>query len=292
MEPYSIARRHRPRRQRARGEPAGAEGRDPRRHRVRDDEPAARRRPARHGGAAPRRSNWPLGGKTGTTDDYTDAWFIGFDPDITVGVWVGFDQKKPIGAEPDRRRSGAADLDRHHEGLDRRDRKEPPTFEAPGNIVFVTGRHRQPVRSPTRSAGAISEAFIAGTQPGSQAFSADRGLTPRPAPAVPERARRLPHQVRLDELVDVAVEHAVDVALLVLRAVVLDHLVRVQHVAADLAAEGDVLLLAADLSQLGLLLLHLQVVQPRLQHLHRRRRGSCAATARSGTRRRCRSAGA
>lgn len=41
--------------------------------------------------------DWPLGGKTGTTDDYTDAWFIGFDPEITVGVWVGYDQKRPIG---------------------------------------------------------------------------------------------------------------------------------------------------------------------------------------------------
>ena len=41
--------------------------------------------------------NWPVGGKTGTTDDYTDAWFIGFDPDITIGVWIGLDQKKPIG---------------------------------------------------------------------------------------------------------------------------------------------------------------------------------------------------
>ena len=41
--------------------------------------------------------NWPLGGKTGTTDDYTDAWFIGFDPDITIGVWIGYDQKRPIG---------------------------------------------------------------------------------------------------------------------------------------------------------------------------------------------------
>ena len=64
--------------------------------------------------------NWPVGGKTGTTDDYTDAWFIGFDPDITIGVWVGYDQKKPIGREHDRRRSRAADLDGHHEGLDRR----------------------------------------------------------------------------------------------------------------------------------------------------------------------------
>ena len=62
--------------------------------------------------------NWPIGGKTGTTDDYTDAWFIGFDPDITIGVWVGLDQKKPIGAQPDGRGSGPADLDRDHESVD------------------------------------------------------------------------------------------------------------------------------------------------------------------------------
>ena len=30
-------------------------------------------------------------------DEYTDAWFIGFDPNITVGVWVGYDEKKPLG---------------------------------------------------------------------------------------------------------------------------------------------------------------------------------------------------
>ncbi|MCP4157015.1 MAG: PBP1A family penicillin-binding protein [bacterium] len=39
----------------------------------------------------------PIGGKTGTTDDFTDAWFIGFSPDVTVGVWVGFDIKKKLG---------------------------------------------------------------------------------------------------------------------------------------------------------------------------------------------------
>ena len=41
--------------------------------------------------------NWPIGGKTGTTDDYTDAWFIGFDPDITIGLWLGYDQKRTMG---------------------------------------------------------------------------------------------------------------------------------------------------------------------------------------------------
>jgi penicillin-binding protein 1A len=39
----------------------------------------------------------PAGGKTGTTDDFTDAWFVGFTPDVVCGVWVGFDVKRPIG---------------------------------------------------------------------------------------------------------------------------------------------------------------------------------------------------
>jgi penicillin-binding protein 1A len=39
----------------------------------------------------------PVYGKTGTTNDYTDAWFIGFDDNLVVGVWVGRDDHKPIG---------------------------------------------------------------------------------------------------------------------------------------------------------------------------------------------------
>ena len=39
----------------------------------------------------------PVGGKTGTTNDATDVWFVGFTPEITVGVWVGFDEKKSLG---------------------------------------------------------------------------------------------------------------------------------------------------------------------------------------------------
>jgi penicillin-binding protein 1A len=38
-----------------------------------------------------------IGGKTGTTNDFTDAWFIGFTPSITTGVWVGYDEKKSLG---------------------------------------------------------------------------------------------------------------------------------------------------------------------------------------------------
>jgi len=40
--------------------------------------------------------NYPAAGKTGTTDDYTDTWFVGFTPDVVCGVWVGYDQKKMI----------------------------------------------------------------------------------------------------------------------------------------------------------------------------------------------------
>lgn len=53
-----------------------------------------------HGTAiAARALKYPLGGKTGTTNDYTDAWFIGFSPSMTAGVWVGYDEKKTLGAK-------------------------------------------------------------------------------------------------------------------------------------------------------------------------------------------------
>ena len=42
---------------------------------------------------------FPVAGKTGTTNDFTDAWFVGFSPAMTCGVWVGFDEKKTLGAK-------------------------------------------------------------------------------------------------------------------------------------------------------------------------------------------------
>ncbi|MBP9674007.1 MAG: PBP1A family penicillin-binding protein [Bacteriovoracaceae bacterium] len=38
-----------------------------------------------------------IGGKTGTTNDFVDAWFVGFSPHVVVGVWVGFDDNKTLG---------------------------------------------------------------------------------------------------------------------------------------------------------------------------------------------------
>ena len=102
--------------------------------------------------------DWPLAGKTGTVDDYTDAWFIGFDPDITVGVWVGYDEKKPIGGSSNGETGASAALpiwrDFMRAYIDAYgDRDNPPVFEAPGNIAFV------------KLDSGETEAFINGTQP-------------------------------------------------------------------------------------------------------------------------------
>ena len=51
-----------------------------------------------HGtGAAAAQLNHPVGGKTGTTSDFTDAWFLGFSPSVTCGVWVGYDSRESLG---------------------------------------------------------------------------------------------------------------------------------------------------------------------------------------------------
>jgi penicillin-binding protein 1A len=111
---------------------------------------------------------WPLAGKTGTVDENTDAWFIGFDPDITVGVWTGLDEKKSIGANE----TGAVAalpiwmsfMKAYIAG--RPDRDDPPSFRAPGNIVVLPVDKATGAIVEHGTAGAIDESFIAGTQPG------------------------------------------------------------------------------------------------------------------------------
>ncbi len=108
--------------------------------------------------------DWPVAGKTGTMDDYTDAWFIGFDPEITIGIWIGYDEKKTLG----RGETGATAalpiwIDVMKARLELRGREPRPEFAAPGNIVFVSVDRS----SGARSSGdhTINETFIAGTQP-------------------------------------------------------------------------------------------------------------------------------
>jgi penicillin-binding protein 1A len=100
--------------------------------------------------------NWPVGGKTGTTDDYTDAWFVGFDPEITLGVWVGRDQKRTIGAGQSGTEAALpiwVDIMKPWVERRRAELEAPPEFERPNNVVMVM--------TPTGL-----EAFIAGTEPG------------------------------------------------------------------------------------------------------------------------------
>jgi penicillin-binding protein 1A len=53
-----------------------------------------------HGtGTAAAKLPFPVAGKTGTTNDFTDAWFVGFSPTMTCGVWIGFDEKRSLGAK-------------------------------------------------------------------------------------------------------------------------------------------------------------------------------------------------
>jgi penicillin-binding protein 1A len=114
--------------------------------------------------------NWPLAGKTGTVDDNTDAWFVGFDPNITVGVWMGHDEKKPIGGNETGTTAALPmwiDFMKAYIEL-YGNRELPPTFDPPGNIVFMTIDRDSGQPAPTGSDRSITEAFISGTQPSRQ----------------------------------------------------------------------------------------------------------------------------
>jgi penicillin-binding protein 1A len=118
--------------------------------------------------AAEMARQWPLAGKTGTVDDNTDAWFIGFDPWISVGVWIGFDEKKSLGG--DEQGSKAAlpvwmeFMKAYIDG--RSDKDGPPQFQPPENIVFLPVDKTSGAVLTAEVPGSIREAFIAGTQPG------------------------------------------------------------------------------------------------------------------------------
>lgn len=105
----------------------------------------------------------PVGGKTGTTDDWTDAWFIGFEPSLAAGVWLGFDDKRvSLGRGQDGAHTALPIwIDFWQQAM-----KDKPIedFPIPGNIVFVpVNEGGAPDRPGTE--GVRMEAFIAGTEP-------------------------------------------------------------------------------------------------------------------------------
>jgi penicillin-binding protein 1A len=105
----------------------------------------------------------PIAGKTGTTNDFTDAWFIGYEPGLAAGVWVGYDDKrKSLGPHEEGSRA-ALPMWMDFWGRVTKD-KPLQDFPIPGNIVFLPvdldGRPAEP-----GATGSRMEAFIAGTEP-------------------------------------------------------------------------------------------------------------------------------
>lgn len=103
----------------------------------------------------------PLAGKTGTTNDYKDAWFVGFSPNLTVGIYIGFDQPKSLGhGETGGHNAAPVFRDFMTDAVG----KQPSVpFRVPPGIrlVRVDLKSGQPF-----AGGAVLEAFKAGTEPG------------------------------------------------------------------------------------------------------------------------------
>lgn len=121
------------------------------------------REPRGTGGAA-REMDWPIAGKTGTTNGYYDAWFIGYSPQIAVGVWVGFDDEKSLGqGETGARAALPIWLGFMKEVHDKIMEKEE--FKVPEGIVFTHIDNETGKLVSTQSSQIIRQAFIEGTQP-------------------------------------------------------------------------------------------------------------------------------
>ena len=109
----------------------------------------------------------PLAGKTGTTNAYTDAWFLGFSPEYTIGVWVGYD-------DPSRSLGGGAtgaevalpiwiDIVKQIDVLKLRTSR--PDFDMPPGIVMRPMDLKTGRRGEGPCERVIMEAFIAGQEP-------------------------------------------------------------------------------------------------------------------------------
>lgn len=120
----------------------------------------------------------PLAGKTGTTNDENDTWWIGFSPDLAVGVWVGFDKPKSLGPQ-EQGASAAAPIFRDFMAAALKDKPGIP-FRIPSGVrmVRVNSETGQPAQPTDKSV--ILEAFRPGTEPNTAtALVLDQGFVPR-----------------------------------------------------------------------------------------------------------------
>ncbi len=107
-----------------------------------------------------------LGGKTGTTNNYVDAWFIGFSQNLVTGVWTGFDENQTIGwGESGAKAALPVWTEFMREGIKKFGEYD---FRPPLGIVnvFIDKNSGRPASSGKE--GSFLEAFVEGTEPGSE----------------------------------------------------------------------------------------------------------------------------
>jgi penicillin-binding protein 1A len=114
-------------------------------------------------GAAVKAVGKPLAGKTGTTNDYKDAWFIGFSPDLVAGVWIGFDQPKSLG---DGETGGALAAPVFRDFMAEALKNTPATpFRIPPDVRLVKIDYKTGLLAGPQSTDIVLEAFKPGTEP-------------------------------------------------------------------------------------------------------------------------------
>jgi penicillin-binding protein 1A len=102
-------------------------------------------------------------GKTGTTNEYQDAWFMGFTPNIVAGAWVGYDTQRPIGrGETGARAALPIWLEFMKEAVKTMPESE---FDTPPGIKFVSIHPQTGKLAPPNASISIREAFVEGTEP-------------------------------------------------------------------------------------------------------------------------------
>jgi penicillin-binding protein 1A len=108
-----------------------------------------------------------IAGKTGTTNDFTDAWFIGSTPRYTIGVWVGNDQKtQTIGKGADGAHAALPIWIRILEKMKGHGRIDPQEdFDVPANIVFTPVDYETGLKATADTPLPVLEAFVSGSQP-------------------------------------------------------------------------------------------------------------------------------
>ena len=106
----------------------------------------------------------PIGGKTGTTNDNTDAWFIGFSPSVTVGVWVGYSIPRSLG-EFETGSRAAAPIFVHFMEKYLEKFPEEKGYRKPPGVVFIKVDGFTGKLWTSECIHPLNEAFINGTEP-------------------------------------------------------------------------------------------------------------------------------